>query len=197
MTLRCPVTRVCLYFAKQPLIIGLFCGKWPVKIRHPMGLRHPFSHPPAFLTTYHIYTYHIQEPFWAFLAPKWVDTCMIHVTSTSCVSSYVAVLATYHIYTHHIKEPFRAFLAPKWIHTCMSHVTYMYDLYVFHPRTFASSTLARAKMGWSTVTWRCRRCSIPEEACVCMSHVTYMYESCHIYVWVMPHTCMSHVTYAL
>ena len=28
------------FFAKKPLIIGLFCGKWPVKIRHPMGLRH-------------------------------------------------------------------------------------------------------------------------------------------------------------
>ena len=28
-------------FAKEPLIIGLFCGKWPVKIRHPMGLCHP------------------------------------------------------------------------------------------------------------------------------------------------------------
>ena len=29
------------FSAKEPLIIGLFCGKWPVKIRHPMGLRHP------------------------------------------------------------------------------------------------------------------------------------------------------------
>jgi len=28
-------------FAKEPLIIGLFCGIWPMKIRHPMGLRHP------------------------------------------------------------------------------------------------------------------------------------------------------------
>jgi len=28
-------------FAKPPLIIGLFCGKWPVKIRHSMTLRHP------------------------------------------------------------------------------------------------------------------------------------------------------------
>jgi len=28
-------------FEKEPLIIGLFCGKWPVKIRHPMALRHP------------------------------------------------------------------------------------------------------------------------------------------------------------
>ena len=27
-------------FAKEPLIIGLFCGKWPMKMRHPMTLRH-------------------------------------------------------------------------------------------------------------------------------------------------------------
>ena len=29
--------------AKEPIIIGLFCGKWPIQIRHPMGLRHPVS----------------------------------------------------------------------------------------------------------------------------------------------------------
>ena len=29
------------FFAKEPLILGLFCGKWPVQIRHPMGLCHP------------------------------------------------------------------------------------------------------------------------------------------------------------
>ena len=29
------------FFAKEPLIIGLFCGKWPVMIRHPMTIRHP------------------------------------------------------------------------------------------------------------------------------------------------------------
>ena len=29
--------------AKEPLIIGLFCGKWPVKMRHPMTPRHPVS----------------------------------------------------------------------------------------------------------------------------------------------------------
>jgi len=29
------------FFSKEPLIIGLFCGKWPVKIRHAMGLRLP------------------------------------------------------------------------------------------------------------------------------------------------------------
>jgi len=30
-----------LFFAKEPPIIGLFCGKCPTQIRHPMGLRHP------------------------------------------------------------------------------------------------------------------------------------------------------------
>ena len=33
-----------LFFAKEPLIIGLFRGKWPLKIRHPMTLRHPVLH---------------------------------------------------------------------------------------------------------------------------------------------------------
>jgi len=28
---------------KEPLIIGLYCGKWPIKIRHPMGLCNPVS----------------------------------------------------------------------------------------------------------------------------------------------------------
>ena len=29
------------FFAKEPLIIQLFCGKLPVKIRHPVGLSPP------------------------------------------------------------------------------------------------------------------------------------------------------------
>jgi len=28
------------FFAKEPLTIGLFCGKWAMKIRHPIGLCH-------------------------------------------------------------------------------------------------------------------------------------------------------------
>ena len=31
------------FYAKEPLIIGLFCGQWPIKTRHPMYLRHPVS----------------------------------------------------------------------------------------------------------------------------------------------------------
>ena len=29
--------------AKEPLVIGFFCRMWPIKIRHPMTLRHPVS----------------------------------------------------------------------------------------------------------------------------------------------------------
>ena len=29
------------FSTKEPLIIRLFCGKWPIKIRHSMDLRHP------------------------------------------------------------------------------------------------------------------------------------------------------------
>ena len=35
------------FVAKEPLIIGLFCGKWPGKIRHPMGLGHPVTRGPC------------------------------------------------------------------------------------------------------------------------------------------------------
>ena len=29
------------FLAKEPLIVGLFCGKWPMKIKHPVTLCHP------------------------------------------------------------------------------------------------------------------------------------------------------------
>ena len=33
----------CRRATRKRALIGLFCGKWPIKIRHPMGLRHPWS----------------------------------------------------------------------------------------------------------------------------------------------------------
>jgi len=32
------------FFAKERIIIGLFSGKWPMKIRNPMRLRHPVNY---------------------------------------------------------------------------------------------------------------------------------------------------------
>jgi len=31
------------FSTKEPLNIGHFCGKWPIKIRDPMSLRHPVA----------------------------------------------------------------------------------------------------------------------------------------------------------
>jgi len=39
------------FSAKKPQIIGLFCGKRPMRIRHPMGLRHPVTSFKPDLTT--------------------------------------------------------------------------------------------------------------------------------------------------
>jgi hypothetical protein len=45
------------FFAKEPLIIGLLCGKCPTKIRHPMTLCHPaYWHVYIYVYTY-IYMY--------------------------------------------------------------------------------------------------------------------------------------------
>jgi len=33
-----------LFSAKEPLILGLFCGKWPTKIRYPMHICNPIQY---------------------------------------------------------------------------------------------------------------------------------------------------------
>jgi len=38
-----PYSEQRLFCAKETLIIGLFCRKWPIKIRHATGLRHPVA----------------------------------------------------------------------------------------------------------------------------------------------------------
>jgi len=42
----------CSESSKEPLISGLFCGKWPINMRHPMHLCHPVS--PARLRYFRI-----------------------------------------------------------------------------------------------------------------------------------------------
>jgi hypothetical protein len=121
---------------------------------------------------------------------------LLHFGSCWNVMIYVWVMShicVSYIYSIHEPSPPPLWLAPKWAevpspgavgdvaylrrhvcvwvmsHTCMSHVTHMYESCRIHV--------------WVMSHTRCRRFSIPEEACVCMSHVTYMYESCHTYVW--------------
>ena len=45
------------FFAKEPLILRLFCGKWPVTISHSMTLCHPVGHHYSYTIIHtHIYT---------------------------------------------------------------------------------------------------------------------------------------------
>jgi len=70
------------FFAKDPLIIGFFCGKWPVKIRPPVGLRrpmlhadtttHPHIHSVSLTQHIHMYIHHHQRN-WIF-CEKWPAT---------------------------------------------------------------------------------------------------------------------------
>ena len=39
------------FSTKEPLNIGHFCGKWPIKIRDPMSLRHPVAHVMSYTYT--------------------------------------------------------------------------------------------------------------------------------------------------
>ena len=50
------------FFAKEPLIIGLFCRKWPVKIRHPMGLGRPVSQHALYRFYQWVMSHMVKEP---------------------------------------------------------------------------------------------------------------------------------------
>jgi len=63
------------FFTKRPLIIGLFCGKWPLTIRHPMGRRHPVPTCDAHhsLSINVMRTIHYQMMWCAPFIVKWCD----------------------------------------------------------------------------------------------------------------------------
>jgi len=52
-----------LFFAKEPLILGHFCRKWPIKLRRPMGLHHPVWVIHTRYTLCVIYRYDVYDTF--------------------------------------------------------------------------------------------------------------------------------------
>jgi len=60
------------FFAKGPRIIGLFCGKWSMKIRHPMTLRHSVLYCEYVTWTSHVT--HIQVN----VMIRWVMSLICH-----------------------------------------------------------------------------------------------------------------------
>ena len=71
--------------AKEPWIIGLFCRKWPVKVRHPMGLCHLNMTRYIYICIWYIYIYiYILTPYTTWYTP-WHDKCIyILTTYISC-----------------------------------------------------------------------------------------------------------------
>jgi len=61
-------------FHKRAKIIGLFCGKWLVKMRHPMGLRH----------SVHAHMGQSWCIYWIRI-PLWIYIVNLHCKSISCV----------------------------------------------------------------------------------------------------------------
>jgi len=129
-----------LFFAKEPPIIRLFCGKWSINIRHPVGLRHavvaayhnelhtPNSH------ALHTYTSHglIQTMHLTHCILIWVT----HIRVTHCTLIWVTNWCKPHTshnaysYESHTYESRTAHLyesrtdinhAPHTMHTHMSH----------------------------------------------------------------------------
>ena len=66
------------FFAKEPLITGLFCGKSPIQVRHPITLHHPVVY---------IYMFSIYICF-----------CIVYIymfTYIQCIAGYLFDLALY------------------------------------------------------------------------------------------------------
>jgi len=78
------------FFAKEPLIIGLFCRKWPVKIRPPVGFRHPVwhAHERVMQHTWVLDVTHIE------MRIAWVYMCIISM----CVYMYKFIYIYVYIY---------------------------------------------------------------------------------------------------
>jgi len=60
--------------AKEPLVIGLFSGKWPVQKRHPMRLRHPVERACSTCDMAHV---------WHDLYATWLICDMAHILHDS------------------------------------------------------------------------------------------------------------------
>ena len=89
------------FSAKEPRIIGLFCGKLPMKTRHLVTLRHPVW---CMCTWIESYTYVRHDSFMCFTWLMWSVACLMHTSGTlqihvrwrlcTCNASHCYVITT-------------------------------------------------------------------------------------------------------
>ena len=91
------------FTAKEPLIAGLFCGKWHVKIRHPMTIRHTV---PRQLVCPFDSSYSRRGDVMSHI---W----MSHVTHTN-ESHHGNVSATAQVWMSHVTHVSESYFAYKW-----------------------------------------------------------------------------------
>ena len=92
--------------AKERLIIGFFCGNWPVKIRHPMSLGHPVA-----THTHHTRILRANEPL---ITGLFCGKRPVKIRHPMCLGHPVAT------HTHHTRI-MRA-------NDCLSHYSFLHHL---------------------------------------------------------------------
>ena len=61
------------FFAEEPLMIGLLCGKWHLKMKHPITLRHP-----VYCDVTHLFFAKINLSFFLNLMGPFCDVAHLH-----------------------------------------------------------------------------------------------------------------------
>ena len=163
--------------AKAPVIIGFFCGKWPVKIRHPMGLgtsvKNVIHHTHIWIS-HDLYQWVKSYTNESYLICRKVRKKVIH--------TYEQVM-TYTM-SHVLYECVRFDMGVLRL-IGMCHVLYEWVM----------SEREKPKTTWAAVEKRWRIDQMTSQG-----HSELMPASCHTYEWVMSHineSClvwMSHVT---
>jgi len=170
--------------AKEPLIIGLFCGKWPIKIRHPMGLRHLVSH--SYMTLLHICD----------MPHKWHDQRMtrihmFHMTHSKQLRSVIWVISYSYMTLLHI-----CVMTHTW------HDRWMTRIHMFHT-TYSKqlrSVIWVISYSYMTLLHICDMPHVWHDRWMTLIHIfdvthskqlRYAWESCMNVMWVIAHSYMT------
>jgi len=76
-----------VFHNRTPLIIGLFGGKWPTKIRHPMGLGHPVVWIPCIPQSYTLIIWDCVGAVTRRWPPRHILMALLRKTATHCRAS--------------------------------------------------------------------------------------------------------------